>query len=373
MSVNSSPITPTAHPALEQALRDKLRRRSDTSGSLGELEPLALRLGLIQHSLKPRLLDPQIAFFAADHGLAVDGIGIGVGTQRPSTAWVVNALLTAQLPVAVFARLHGLELSVVDCGVAEAVAPHARLMARKIAHGTRNARVASAMSLDQAHAGIRAGMEIADTLPGNAVVCAGVGVGASESASLLLSSLANVDLRQLLISDPAMSPADLAHRLSVLQGARARHKNLLDPVELMAAFGGFETAMMVGVMLVAASKRNLVVIDGMAACAALMVAARIAPHITDYCAFSRSHGHAGMQRALGLFKAAALLELGIESADGTGAALAWPLVRSAAALLNEAADGQDPGPTLPDELAPLPGKPFSVPPFSGPAFPSHRS
>ena len=348
MSVNRSLIMPTSNPLLEQALRKKLERRAETTGGLGELEPLAVRLGLIQNTLKPRFRTPQIAVFAADHGLAVEGLELD---GRQSTALLSQQLLSSQLPLAVFARIQGLELSVVDCGVAESVTPHARLLARKIAHGTRNARVTSAMSIDQAHAAIRAGMEIADSLIGNAVICAGIGVGAHESAALVLSRLSGLNLSDLLIQGPDMEESRLAHLLAVLQGAQARHKDVVDPVEVMAAFGGFEMAMMVGVMLVAGSKRHLIVVDGMPACAALMVASRIAPAVTDYCVYCRSHSHRGLDHALSLFHASALLELGMESTDGTGSTLAWPLVRSAAALLTEVAEGEEPGPTQPAPIS----------------------
>jgi nicotinate-nucleotide--dimethylbenzimidazole phosphoribosyltransferase len=350
MSVNRSLISATSNPALEQALRLKLAHRAETTGGLGELEALAVRLGLIQNTLKPRFRAPQIAIFAADHGLAVEGLSVA-GNQ--STALLAHQLLTSQLPVAVFARIQGLELSVVDAGVAESVAPHARLLARKIAHGTRNARLTSAMSLDQAHAAIRAGMEIADSLVGNAVACAGIGVGAHESAALVLARLSGANLSDLLIAGPDMEESRLGHLLAVLQSAHARHKDMIDPVEVLAAFGGFEIAMMVGLMLVAGSKRHLIVVDGMPACAALMVAARIAPAVTDYCVYCRSHGHQGLDQALALFHASALLELGMESTDGTGATLAWPLVRSAAALLTEVAEGEEPGPTHPAPITPV--------------------
>src|SRR5699024_4611682 len=102
----------------------------------------------------------------------------------------------------------------------------------------------------------------------------------------------------------------------------------------------------------AGSKRHLVLVDGMPACAALMVAARIAPAVTDYCVYARSHGHQGLDQALALFHASALLELGMESTDGTGATLAWPLVRSAAALLTEVAEGEEAGPSMPSTLEP---------------------
>ncbi len=351
MPVTRSLIAPTSNAVLEQAIRDKLQRRSEVTGSLGELEPLAIRLGLIQNTLKPRFKSPQIAMFAADHGLVVDGIG---PNGQTSTAQLVDNLLMSRLPVSVFAQIQGMQLNVVDAGVAETVAPHARLMARKIAHGTRNARVNVAMTLDQAHAAIRAGMEIGDALPGNVVACAGIGVGAHESAALVLSGLSGESIRDLVMAEAELAPniasEEESHVMQVLQAARHRHRELNDPVEVLAAYGGFEIAMMVGVMLVAASKRHLIMVDGMSSCAALMVAARIAPTVTDYGIFCRSHSHPGLTRALALFHAAALLELGMESTDGTGSTLAYPLVKSAAALLTEVAEGEDPGPSQPADM-----------------------
>ena len=351
MPVSRSLIAPTANPLLERALREKLKRRSETTGKLGELEPLAVRLGLVQNSLKPRFRAPQIVLFASDHGLAVDGIG---AAGQPSTARLVNSLLTSQLPVSVFSRIQGMDLNVVDCGVAETVAPHPRLMARKIAHGTRNARVNMAMTLDQAHAAIRAGMEIADSMAGNLIACAGIGVGSHESAALVLAALSGEPVHNLVVT-PAMAPEDENRVMLVLQTAQARHRELTDPVEVLAAYGGFEIAMMVGVMLVASSKRHLIMVDGMPACAALMVAARIAPTVTDYCVFCRSHGHPGLSTTLNVFKTLALLELGMESTDGTGATLAFPLVLSAAALLTEVAEGEDAGPSQPADMPASPG------------------
>ena len=169
MPVTRSLIAPTSNPLLERALREKLRRRAESAGSLGELEPLAIRLGLMQNSLKPAFREPQLVVFAADHGLAVDGLP---GPRRGSTQDQVQELLAGRWPMAAFARTHGVEVSVVDCGVASELPGHERLLSRKIAHGTRNARVGAAMSLDQAHAAMRAGMEIADALRGNMMACA---------------------------------------------------------------------------------------------------------------------------------------------------------------------------------------------------------
>jgi nicotinate-nucleotide--dimethylbenzimidazole phosphoribosyltransferase len=365
--VNSrSLVSPTTNALLERALDDKLARRNELGGSLGELEPLAVRLGLMQNTLKPRFRDPQLLVFAADHGIAVDGI---TDPHQRKTHQTVQMLLANELPLTVFARTQGMNVTVVDCGMAENIPAHDRLLMRKIAHGTRNARVAMAMSLEQAHAGMRAGMEIGDKLRGNVTVLAGVGVGAEESAALVLSRLADCPVRDLLVTGPDMDTNRLAHLLIIAQGAQGRHREVLEPIEVLAAFGGFEVAVMVGVMLMAASKRHLLMIDGLPACAALMLAARIAQPVTDYCVFCRSHSHLGLDQALNLFRATALLELGMQSTDGTGALLAWPLVKCAAALLTEVADGEDAGPSRPGVLSDEGPDSAPVPlGFAGPAL-----
>ena len=335
-------VSPTSNPLLQQALLEKVSRRNQGGDSLGELEPLAIRLGLMQRTLKPRFFDPQLLIFAADHGIAVDGIG---GPAAPGTHEIVNRLIAGQMPLAVFARLQQIDLSVVDCGVAYDLPAHDGLLMRKIAHGTRNARLSAAMSLEQAHAAMRAGMEIGDKLRGNAVVLAGLGVGSNESAAMVLSRLGDAPVRELLLPAPQLEGQSETHVLDIVKKTLQRHRSVTDPIEVLAAMGGFEIAVMVGVMLVAASKRHLLLIDGMPACAALMLASRIAQPVTDYCVFCRSHPHRGLDRALAMFRATALMELGLDHTDATGATLAWPLVRSAAALLTDVLDGDDPGPS----------------------------
>lgn len=337
MSLNRTLIAPTFHPPLEDALRHTLARRAEPGGGLGALEPLAVRLGLIRNSLKPRLRDPQLLVFAADHGLAVDGLGF---PGRPTTAQQVQCLLAGRVPLAVFAQLHGWALTVVDSGLADLVPRQGPLLARKIAHGTRNCRVGSAMTFEQAQSAIRAGMEIAEGLPGNVVACAGHGVGSDESAMVLLALLAGLPSAELAAASAGEDPAFAEHRRRLVDSVLARHGGISDPVEALAAAGGYEIAMMVGAMLVAASRRSLVVIDGLPACAALRVAAMIASPVTDYCAFARSHTRPGLSLALRHFQATALMDLGLDSADGTGAVLAWPLLRGAAALLTEIAEGE---------------------------------
>ena len=325
-------IPPTANPQLQTALQEKLRFRQETGGTFGALDALAVRLGLIRNSLQPSFESARIFVFAADHGLAVETM---VGAAPHSTAAAVHDLLAERIPLGVFARLQGMELTVVDSGVAQPVSPNARLLARKIAHGTRHSGATAAMSLEQAHAAMRAGMEIGDALGGDAVACAGIGLGSAHSAALVLSCLSGTPVQEFVDWDAGMAADALERLLLVLEGARQRHGHLEDPVELLAAVGGFEIAMMTGLMLAAASRRRLILADGIPACAALLVAAAIAPAVPDYCIHVRSNKLVALDRTLALLGARAVHDLGIDSVDGTGAALAWPLVRYAAALLAE--------------------------------------
>jgi len=175
------------------------------------------------------------------------------------------------------------------------MAPHDRLLMRKIAHATRNARVTAAMSLEQAHAAMRAGMEIADKLRGNVTILAGVGVGAQESAALVLSRLTDSPVRDLVVAGPQMDGGLLAHLLTSCRrpgaaprcGRTGRGAGGLRRLRSRGDGGRDPDGR---------SKRQLLMIDGLPACAALMLASRIAQPVTDYCVFCRSHGHAGWTR-----------------------------------------------------------------------------
>ncbi|MFN4116382.1 MAG: nicotinate-nucleotide--dimethylbenzimidazole phosphoribosyltransferase, partial [Inhella sp.] len=329
MPIHESLISPTANAELESQLRERLARHAAIAGGFGQLEALALRLGLLQNNLTPRFRDPVLALFAADHGLAVDGIPQPWG--RSSAAQALLAL-QSRLPSSVIARLHGLQLQVIDCGLADDLAPHPKLLLRKVAHGTRNARLGQAMNPAQVQAALRVGMELADAMSGNVMVLAGMGQGGLEAAALLLARLDARHLGELLPinADPGL------HEL--LQLVLTRHREAVDAMDALAAFGGYEIAVMVGAMLVGASKRMLLIVDGLPACAALRVAASIAAPVTDYAVFCRSSTEPGLDMALQGFHAGALLELGLATTDGMGGAVAWPLIRSAAALLSEVHD-----------------------------------
>jgi nicotinate-nucleotide--dimethylbenzimidazole phosphoribosyltransferase len=182
-------------------------------------------------------------------------------------------------------------------------------------------------------AAIRAGIEIGESIDGNAVACAGIGVGAAQCAALMLAALSKVPPWEFVDAGPAMPEGLLDHTILVLESARQRHIELTDPIEMLAAMGGFEVAMMAGLMLSAAARRFVIIPDGLPACAALMAASAVTPALVEYCVHARSNHSRGLDRALSLFDAGVVAEVGLDAIDGTGATLTWPLISTAAALL----------------------------------------
>ena len=343
-------ITSADNPALAQQITQRLQQRGLPGEDFGPLAALALRLGLILGTAEPRLRRPQLLLFAADHGIAVDGVA---PPGHPTTARCVQSLLAGEAPLGGLGRALGLPLCVVDAGIADRLPALEGLVTRKIAHGTRNARAGAAMTMVQTQAALRAGREIAETWPGNVMGCAGLGVGSMESAALVLAGLTDLPVDALLDSGPAMPPERLAHLRLVAQGVQARHPQVRDPIEVLAAFGGFEIAMMAGALLGAAQRRIVTLVDGLAACAALQVARQVDPAVADYALLCASRRHQGLARALAALPAHRLPALDVDALDGTGAVLAMPLLQAAVPLL------------APAPVAVLPGSEAGVPRIDG--------
>lgn len=333
-------IEPTADAALGARLQHRIDRKTKPLGALGELERLALQLGLVQRSEQPVLQSPQLLVFAADHGLARRG----VSAYPQDVTWqMVENMLAGGAAVSVFARRAGLPVTVVDAGVAHDFAPRPGLQLRKIAPGTADAAEGPAMSLVQCHAALAAGADAVRGLPGNAVLLGEMGIGNTSSAALLLSALAGVPLAEAVGRGTGLDDSGLARKRAVLQAALQRHAGLHDPVERLAALGGFEIAMLAGAMLQAAHERRLIVVDGFIVAAAGLAACAIAPAVRDYCVFAHLGAEAGHAALLQALAARPLLSLGMRLGEGSAAALAWPLVDAAALMLREMASFESAG------------------------------
>ena len=335
-------IAPTA---TVPGLQARIDGKTKPPGSLGQLERLALQIGQVQQSLTPSLDRPQLLVFAGDHGAA----RAGVSAYPQEVTWqMVENFLSGGAAINVFARLNGLELQVIDAGVAHDFGARRGLIDAKIAFGTRSYLEQAAMSSAERDTALVRGAAIVHALAeqGCRVIGFGeMGIGNTAAASLLTHCLTGTPLVDCVGRGTGLDDAGLARKQALLAQAalRAALPPDADALSVLAEFGGFEIAMMSGAMLAAAERGLLLLIDGFIVTSALLVAARLAPAICDYCVFchrSAEPGHLAQLRAL---NAEPLLDLGLRLGEGTGAALAWPLVRAAAAFLNEMASFESAG------------------------------
>jgi len=340
--MNLEPIRiPDLHnPALSEQLHRAIDNKTKPLGALGRIEALALQLGLILGSARPDLDAPQVLVCAADHGLAARG----VSAYPSDVTWqMVQNFLAGGAAVSVLARQHGLALTVVDCGVRHDFAPAPGLLVRKIAPGTQDASAGPAMSGAQCAQAIANGREIVRALPGNAVLLGEMGIGNTSAASMLLARLAGVPLAHCVGAGTGLDAQGLARKREVLSETLALHAGATDALAALAAFGGFEIATLVGVVLEAAAQRRVIVVDGFITGAAVLVAHAVAPDVVQYCVASHESaeaGHALLLKHLGLQP---LLRMDLRLGEGSGAALAWPLLESACRSLREMASFESAG------------------------------
>lgn len=338
-------VAPTADAALAARLQRRIDHLTKPRGSLGRIEALMLQIGLLQGRVDPQLLQPQAVVFAADHGLAAHGV-----SAYPSevTAQMVENFLAGGAAISVLARSQGLGLTVVDAGVRAGTRsgkPTTRpgLVVQPVGPGTADALDGPAMTPAQCVQALELGREVVRGLPGNALVLGEMGIANTSSAALLVSRLTGQPVAACTGRGTGLDDAGYARKLVLLQKVAARHADARAPLEALAAFGGFEIAALAGAMLQAAHERRLVVVDGYIVTAALLVAHALQPAVLDACVFAHRSDESGHQLALTHLHAQPLLSLGLRLGEGSGAALAWPLIAASVALLNGMASFDEAG------------------------------
>jgi nicotinate-nucleotide--dimethylbenzimidazole phosphoribosyltransferase len=341
-----APLDESLRMALQQALDDKTK----PLGSLGRLEALAVQIGLIQCTLRPVLSRPHCIIFAADHGIVAENVS--AYPQEVTLQMVLN-FLRGGAAMNVFSRHNGIELLVVDAGVQGTIhAPSElldALMHAKVAHGTRNFATQAAMTNDECLKAIGTGATIVRSLHDDGVNVLGLGemgIGNTSSAAALMSVLLSEPLERCVGRGTGIDDAQLAHKISVLKRALALHQPCIERTtqqpahrafEALCRMGGLEIAMMCGAALQAAELGMVILVDGFISTTAILVASQFAPEVLPYCVFSHCSDENGHALLLERLHANPLLQLGLRLGEGTGVALAYPLVRSAVAMLNEMA------------------------------------
>ncbi len=326
---------------LAQALQTKLDQKTKPLGSLGRIEALALQLGLILGSETPHLREPQMVVCAADHGLAAQG----VSAYPSDVTWqMVENFLAGGAAVSVLARQHGLNLTVVDCGVRHDFVPpnspdgtRAGLWVRKIAPSTADSSQGAAMTQAQCLQALENGRALVRQLPGNVVLLGEMGIGNTSAASLLLARLTGLDIAQCTGAGTGLDAAAIDKKTNILRQVLALHAQAVQPLDALAALGGFEIATLVGVIEQAAQERRVIVVDGFITSSAVLVAHALQPAVLQCCVFAHRSGERGHGLMLEHLQAQPLLDLGLRLGEGSGAALAWPLLESACSILRDMA------------------------------------
>lgn len=326
------------------SLQHKIDQKTKPLGALGQLESLALQIGLIQQTLTPTLANPHILVCAGDHGAAKAGVS---AFPQDVTWQMVENFLAGGAAINVFAKQAGISLVVADAGVNHDFGKRDNLVNAKVASGTANYIEGAAMTAEQCKAAMEHGRTLIAELKNkncNVIGFGEMGIGNTAAASLITHCLTDIPLATCVGRGTGLDDAGLARKRQLLELALANWsgKNS-DPLSVLARFGGFEIAMLAGAMLAAAEQKMVLMIDGFIVTSALLVAARLSPAILDYCVFAHCSQEAGHRLQLENLNAKPLLDLQLRLGEGTGTALCYPLLKAACAFMNEMASFESAG------------------------------
>ncbi len=310
-------------------------------GSLGRLETVAARVALIQQTERPRADRATVVVVAGDHGLAEAGV-----SAYPSavTAQMVNNFLAGGAAISCLARCLGLRLVVVNAGVAADLSPHPNLIDLGLGRSTGSMLEGPALTREQTEAAVRAGRDLVSQLgPVDLVAVGEMGIGNSSCACLLTSRLLGLELEDCVGPGAGLSPSGVEKKRNLLAQVLRRHSQAQEPLSILASFGGWELAVMVGLYLELASQQIVIVVDGFISSAALLCAVKLRPEVLESCIFSHLSPEPGHRHLLNFFDREPLLALGLRLGEGSGAALAVPLIQAAVECLNGMASFQQAG------------------------------
>ncbi|HWB12088.1 MAG TPA: nicotinate-nucleotide--dimethylbenzimidazole phosphoribosyltransferase [Pirellulales bacterium] len=326
-----------AVPPLDTNAMSAARRRLDAltkpAGSLGRLEELAVQLAGITGRVPPAAGEKTLFLFAADHGVAAEGVS---AYPASVTGQMVANFLGGGAAINVLARQVGASLVVVDVGVAAETPAHAQLVARKIAWGTHNFLNEPAMTREQALQAIEAGR--AAFRPCQVAGMGEMGIGNSTSAAAIVAAATGRSPAEVVGRGTGIDDATLAKKTAVVEKALSLHRpDPGDGLSLLASVGGFEIGALAGAMLAAAAARVPIVLDGFISSAAALIAVRLSPAVRGYLIAAHRSAEKGHAIALSDLGLRPLLDLDMRLGEGTGAALAFPLLEAACRTMGEMA------------------------------------
>ncbi len=316
-------------------LQEKIDNKTKPVGALGELEKLAEQIGRIQNTLNPKLSNPTILVFAGDHGIQ----GVSAYPSEVTAQMVLN-FLQGGAAINVFCQQHNIALEIIDAGVNYDFPSTSQLIDAKIAKGTQNYLHAKAMTMAELTLCFEKSEKIVETVfqDGCNIIGFGeMGISNTSSASLIMSQLCSIPLAQCVGRGTGLNDEQVQKKLEQLTQAQNHHKNVTGAKNILATYGGFEIAQICGAMLAAYQKNMLLMIDGFIASTAFLVAQQIKPTIQDNAIFCHLSGEQGHKLLLDYLNATPLLQLRMRLGEGTGCAVAYPIINLSVAFLNQMA------------------------------------
>ncbi|MCK3685234.1 nicotinate-nucleotide--dimethylbenzimidazole phosphoribosyltransferase [Maribellus sp. YY47] len=326
----------------EGLLQQKINLKTKPLGSLGRLEELAFQTGMIQQTLSPRIYNPSMVVFAADHGLADEGIS---PYPKDVTWQMVMNFCAGGAAINVFCKQNGLELKVVDAGVDHDFPADLPIVYAKIRKGSRNMYREPAMTMDECREAMKLGaaMVVTEAKTGcNTIAFGEMGIGNTSASSLLMHKFTGISVEECTGRGAGLDDKQLDKKACLLKEIADKYR-AETPEEILAAFGGLEIAAMVGAFLEAKKQNMLILVDGFIATVAALTASKMNAEMLQNCIFCHQSDEKGHKLLLDHLNVKPLVNLGLRLGEGTGAAVALPLVRSAVSFLNEMASFEDAG------------------------------
>ncbi|OUS33052.1 nicotinate-nucleotide--dimethylbenzimidazole phosphoribosyltransferase [Thalassotalea sp. 42_200_T64] len=343
-----------------QAIMDIIDQKTKPVGALGQLEQLALKLALIQSNKQQSLVSrisinqPTALVFAGDHGISEAGVSIAPSAV---TRQMVLNFLNGGAAINCFCRANNIALTVIDAGIIEPITESdiataaeqhtgsASFIEQRLGAGTNNFATMPAMSIEQVKQGIAYGEQIANqhiSLGCNLVILGEMGIANTSSAAALLAAVSKCEVEQCVGYGTGINSQQLIHKTQLLKKALTRVQTT-DAFTILSELGGFEIVQMVGAILASAKAKITVLIDGFIVSCAALIAKLIDDNIADYLVFAHQSEESGHQLLLKQFNATPLINLGLRLGEGTGAALALPLLTACAHFYNDMASFSDAG------------------------------
>jgi nicotinate-nucleotide--dimethylbenzimidazole phosphoribosyltransferase len=329
--------------SLSEALQCKIDDKTKPTGSLGVLENLAKQIGEVFQTLEPKIKEPTIVVFAADHGIAAHGVS--AYPQDVTRQMVIN-FLEGGAAINVFCKQNNIKLAIVDAGVNYDFPTNTNLIAAKVGKGTQSFLQGSAMSISELQECFAKGGEIVNKIARTGSNCIGfgeMGIGNTSTASVLMSVLTGIPIEECIGKGTGVTDEKLLQKHSLLKKAIDDYKGSNELDAKLAHFGGFEIMQMASAMLSAFQNDMLILVDGFICTVAFLTAYKKDPRVIKNAVFCHCSAEQAHLKLLDYLNAKALLQLNLRLGEGTGCAIAFPIIESAVAFLNEMASFESAG------------------------------